>query len=308
MARTEMTVLAHGQSRAPARSSWPAPSTATRPRSRGPFITVNMAAIPKRPHRERAVRPREGLVHRRGGAPARASSSWRAAARSSSTRSARCRSSCRPSSSASCRSARSTGWAARARSRSTCASWPPPTPTWPARSRTAASAATSTTGWRWCPSACRRCASGRPTWSSSPATSSPSTASSSAGGRWRWPATPSRCCSPTAGPATCASCRTWCSAPCSSWPARASPPRTSAASSRRAPAPSAASRAWWSRCWTRRRPTAAGTRRCWRRSRPRSSRAALTRTKGNQLRAAELLGMNRNTLRERMRVLGMKPR
>jgi len=33
---------------------------------------------------------------------------------------------------------------------------------------------------------------------------------------------------------------------------------------------------------------------------------ALLRTKGNQLRAAELLGMNRNTLRERMRSLGMK--
>jgi two-component system nitrogen regulation response regulator GlnG len=36
--------------------------------------------------------------------------------------------------------------------------------------------------------------------------------------------------------------------------------------------------------------------------------AALLRTRGNQLRAAELLGMNRNTLRERMRALGMKAR
>jgi len=36
--------------------------------------------------------------------------------------------------------------------------------------------------------------------------------------------------------------------------------------------------------------------------------AALQRTNGNQLRAAALLGMNRNTLRERMRVLGMKSR
>jgi two-component system nitrogen regulation response regulator GlnG len=36
--------------------------------------------------------------------------------------------------------------------------------------------------------------------------------------------------------------------------------------------------------------------------------AAMDRTKGNQLKAAELLGMNRNTLRERMRALGLKPK
>src|SRR5512137_1055153 len=34
--------------------------------------------------------------------------------------------------------------------------------------------------------------------------------------------------------------------------------------------------------------------------------AAMDRTRGNQLKAAELLGMNRNTLRERMRALGLK--
>jgi two-component system, NtrC family, nitrogen regulation response regulator GlnG len=36
--------------------------------------------------------------------------------------------------------------------------------------------------------------------------------------------------------------------------------------------------------------------------------SAMARTHGNQLKAAELLGMNRNTLRERMRALGLKPK
>jgi two-component system nitrogen regulation response regulator GlnG len=35
--------------------------------------------------------------------------------------------------------------------------------------------------------------------------------------------------------------------------------------------------------------------------------AAVLRTHGSQLKAAESLGMNRNTLRERMRALGLKP-
>ena len=46
--------------------------------------------------RDRAVRPREGRVHRRRRSASRASSSWRIAARSSSTRSAICRCRCRP--------------------------------------------------------------------------------------------------------------------------------------------------------------------------------------------------------------------
>ena len=66
--------------------------------------------------RERAVRPREGRVHRRHVARSRAASSWPTAARCSSTRSASCRSRCRPSCCASCRTASSSG-SARPRSR-----------------------------------------------------------------------------------------------------------------------------------------------------------------------------------------------
>ena len=50
---------------APARSWWPRRSTRAPQRADKPFIPVNCAAISKELHRERAVRPREGLVHRR---------------------------------------------------------------------------------------------------------------------------------------------------------------------------------------------------------------------------------------------------
>ena len=64
-------------------------------------------------HRERAVRPREGRLHRRAGAADRAASSSPTTRRSSSTRSASCRSTCRSSCCACSRSGRSSGSAAR---------------------------------------------------------------------------------------------------------------------------------------------------------------------------------------------------
>ena len=74
--------------------------------------------------RERAVRPREGRVHRRRRACGRGASSWPTAAPSSSTKSATCRSSCRPSCCACCRRASSSASARHARGASTCASSP----------------------------------------------------------------------------------------------------------------------------------------------------------------------------------------
>ena len=77
--------------------------------------------------RERAVRLREGRVHRRGQAHARQARAGRHAARCSSTRSARCRRRCRRSCCACCRSARWIASAAARRSRWTCASSAPRT-------------------------------------------------------------------------------------------------------------------------------------------------------------------------------------
>ena len=94
----------------------------------------------RRAHRDaagvRAVRSREGGVHRRHQAQARAGSSWPTRGPCSSTRSATSRRGCSSSCCASCRSASSSGWAARRPSRSTCACCPRPTATsrrrWPA--------------------------------------------------------------------------------------------------------------------------------------------------------------------------------
>ena len=69
-------------------------------------------AVPAEPDRERAVRPREGQLHRRDDDARRACSSRPTAARCSSTSSASCRSICSPSSCARSSSARSAASAA----------------------------------------------------------------------------------------------------------------------------------------------------------------------------------------------------
>ena len=61
------------------------------PRPDQRFVAFNAAAIPERPGRGRALRPREGRLHRRDRQRVPAASSWRTRARSSSTRSRRCR-------------------------------------------------------------------------------------------------------------------------------------------------------------------------------------------------------------------------
>ena len=103
------------------------------PRSRARARAVRghqLRRHPREPAGERALRAREGRLHRRHRAHGSAASSAPAAARCSSTRSATCRWRCRPSSCASCRSARSSAWAATTAHRPwTCASWRPPTAT-----------------------------------------------------------------------------------------------------------------------------------------------------------------------------------
>ena len=90
----------------------------------------------RRHRRERAVRPRQGRLHRRARSTGSAASSWPTRARSSSTRSRTCRCDCRPSCCACCRPARCSASARRVSATSTCASCPRRTPTCRRRSRT----------------------------------------------------------------------------------------------------------------------------------------------------------------------------
>ena len=95
----------------------------------GPFVAVNLRGDSAGPGRKRAVRPREGRVHRRDARSRSASSNWPPAARCSWTRSATCGWTCRPSCCARFRRAKSSGSAAPARSRPTSGWSRPPTST-----------------------------------------------------------------------------------------------------------------------------------------------------------------------------------
>ncbi len=105
---------------APARSSSPRPSTSTAPRRTEALRQGGLRGAARDAARERALRPREGLLHRRRLHARRAASRPPTAAPSSSTRSATSRPPCRSSCCASWRSASSSASAATRPSRWTC--------------------------------------------------------------------------------------------------------------------------------------------------------------------------------------------
>ncbi len=145
---------------APARSCSRGRCTRSARAPTAPFVAINCAAIPENAARDRAVRPREGRVHRRGraqagqvrdGAPRHAvpRRDRRAAAVAAGEDPARARGEA-------VRARRRHG----ARCRSTCGSSPRPTGTCARRSRRGSSARISTSGCRCFRSPFRRCASG----------------------------------------------------------------------------------------------------------------------------------------------------
>ncbi len=107
------------------------------PRARPPLRHHQLRRHPGEPARERAVRPREGRVHRRGGQQGGQVPGGRR--RHAVPRRDR-RDAAQPAGEDPARASRRRSWsrsATRARRRSTSASWPPPTASWRRRSATA---------------------------------------------------------------------------------------------------------------------------------------------------------------------------
>ena len=126
VARTDATVLLLGESGTGKEVAARALHRVERARRRALRRRQLRRALGDAP-RERALRPREGRLHRRRRAAREAASSSPTAARSSSTRSASCSPSCRRSSCACCRSGASSASAGRRPWPPTCAGSPPPT-------------------------------------------------------------------------------------------------------------------------------------------------------------------------------------
>ena len=168
VAPTDATVLVRGAERHGQGAGGPR-APRQQPAARPPAGDDQLRRLAGDPAGERAVRPREGRLHRGGAGqagPGRGGRGRHAVHRRDRRDGARA---CRPSCCACWRTATTAASAARRSSGPTCASSPPRTARWRRRSRRTASARTCTTASTSSRCACRRCASGgrtSPNWSS----------------------------------------------------------------------------------------------------------------------------------------------